>query len=92
MNNEPSLAEIQVAIRKQLVAILTCAQSAVRDAERLVGSIPPAYRQNGLKGTLDTMRKRLADTDELFVGAFKSVHDTYGPGPAEGDVAGEEAP
>lgn len=81
MSDEPTLEEIQETIRCKLMGILTSAQGSVREAEKLLGSIPPAYRQNGLKGALDTMRERLGKTDELFAGAFKSVHDTYGRGP-----------
>ncbi len=74
----PSLAEMQETIHKQLVEILTGAQSKIREAQKLLGSIPGAYRQNGLKGSLDTMNERLDKTDDLFTGAFKSVQETYG--------------
>lgn len=78
MESNPTLAEIQGAIYDRLVAILSEAQAKVREAQKLLTTIPAAYRQNGLKGSLDMMNDRLDKADDLFTGAYKSVEDTYG--------------
>ena len=78
MEGNPTLAEMQDTIRERLVEILTEAQTMIRGAQKLLGSIPPAYRQNGLSSSVDTMLDRLDKADDLFTGAFKSVQETYG--------------
>ncbi|MFA6046802.1 MAG: hypothetical protein WC718_17605 [Phycisphaerales bacterium] len=78
MRDDPTLAEMQEAARLRLTGILEAAQASTREATRLIASIPPAYRQNGLKAASDGITERLNKADELFVAAFKSVHETYG--------------
>ena len=86
-NHDPALAEMQEAARDRLTGILEAAQASTREAARLIASIPPSYRQNGLKAASDGITERLDKADELFVAAFKSVHDTYGRPPSLAEVA-----
>ncbi len=85
--HDPALAEMQQAAQTRLTDILTDAQTAVREAQRLIASIPAPYRQNGMRAATDGITERLDRADELFVAAFKSIHQTYGATPGAGALS-----